>query len=112
MGSLLEISNLEFPILLRDIQSTFKPFFLFLFGNVKENFDDGCTFVDEHFFEISDVSIPFLNELFWRIAMNFDHKNIFVVTAIKDSNFSICWNARMDAPEVVVCQFTLSRFLE
>lgn len=120
---LFDIGRRKFPIFFGAFEAVKEAAFLFLAGDVEEEFSDDDAVVSEVGFEIVDVFVALfpdvLSEELGRqllfleqLGVDTDDEDFFVIGAVKDPDASAFGEVTLAAPKVVVVKFFWRRSFE
>ena len=97
---------------LRLIQPGLQALLLLLFGDVKEELEDGGPFIGQHLFPGTNVLVALAPDLGRHEIVDAYDQHVLVVAAVEDDDLAVAGRLFVDTPEIVVGQFFGRRFLE
>ena len=100
--TILQISGIEFPVLIRPVDTLLEAGPLLVLADIQKKLQNKRALVRQHFLEVDDVLIAFLPNCFRIDASNPHGNDVFVVTAIENDNFSPARQFLVNPPEIIV----------
>ena len=81
---MVEVTDVELPVLCVVIEPGLQSFGLFFLGDVQVELQDGGAFVGEKSLEVHNVAIAAAPSLFWHEIEHAYDEDIFIVTSVED----------------------------
>lgn len=107
-----QVFRVELPVFIRIVTPGIQPLQLLVFADVEKELQDGDVVFRKNFFKCIDLVVTARPDVLVDQIMDSHDENVFVMRTVEDTNVASGRDCSVDAPKIIVSQFTVAGSLE